>query len=224
MSETKTNWEKSKIIRDFRRCAGFELSEEDYVWLRQECWRARELKQKANHYLIGHIKEEYHMPDISESLHDFIIKECLKHPHIVEHHKKLTYLNNAKPFYVHDLWCNFQKKYEFNPPHSHSGIYSFVIFVHIPYNLNEEEAYFGEVPKSTNREPAVDSAMHNHTSKFAFINSDYAGENVCDCLDVDKSFEGKMLMFPSRQIHQVFPFYTSEDYRITVSGNIRLKV
>ena len=48
MSETKTNWEKSKIIRDFRRCAGFELSEEDYVWLRQECWRARELKQKAN--------------------------------------------------------------------------------------------------------------------------------------------------------------------------------
>ena len=37
--------------------------------------------------------------------------------------------------------------------------------------------------------------------------------------NVDKSFEGKILMFPSYMQHQVFPFYTSDDYRITISGN-----
>jgi hypothetical protein len=39
-------------------------------------------------------------------------------------------------------------------------------------------------------------------------------------IDVDKSFEGKMLMFPNSAYHTVYPFYTSDDYRITVSGNL----
>ena len=43
-------------------------------------------------------------------------------------------------------------------------------------------------------------------------------------LNVDKSFEGKMLMFPSKQMHAVNPFYTSDGYRITVSGNLKIKV
>ena len=41
-------------------------------------------------------------------------------------------------------------------------------------------------------------------------------------LAVDKTFEGKMLMFDASQMHYVSPFYTSNDYRITVSGNILL--
>ena len=43
-------------------------------------------------------------------------------------------------------------------------------------------------------------------------------------LDVDKSFEGQMVMFPSKLQHLVYPFYTSDDYRITVSGNINFWV
>ena len=41
---------------------------------------------------------------------------------------------------------------------------------------------------------------------------------------VDKSYEGKMLMFPSFVQHGVYPFYTSDDYRITVSGNVSVNV
>jgi hypothetical protein len=36
------------------------------------------------------------------------------------------------------LWINFAKKYDFNPIHSHSGLFSFVIWVEIPYDLKEE--------------------------------------------------------------------------------------
>ena len=39
-------------------------------------------------------------------------------------------------------------------------------------------------------------------------------------LDVDKSKEGYFVIFPSNLNHQVFPFYSSDDYRITVAGNI----
>ena len=43
-------------------------------------------------------------------------------------------------------------------------------------------------------------------------------------LNVDKSYVGKMIMFKSSQVHGVYPFYTSNDYRITVSGNLVFKV
>ena len=61
-------------------------------------------------------------------------------------------------------------------------------------------------------------------SKLSFINTNTLGEIITHCVDVDKSFEGKMLMFNSIQSHMVYPFYTSDDYRITISGNLKFKV
>jgi len=29
-----------------------------------------------------------------------------------------------------------------------------------------------------------------------------------------------MLIFPARMTHCVYPFYTSQDYRISISGNV----
>jgi len=42
------------------------------------------------------------------------------------------------------LWCNFQRQYEFNPPHDHDGKLSFVIYLSIPEPLKKEnEEYKG---------------------------------------------------------------------------------
>ena len=60
--------------------------------------------------------------------------------------------------------------------------------------------------------------------KLSFVFTNEAGEVVSYCVNVDKSFEGKMLMFVSKQHHMVYPFYTSDNYRITVSGNLRYEV
>ena len=35
------------------------------------------------------------------------------------------------------LWCNFQRQYEFNPPHDHDGKLSFVIYLSIPDKLKK---------------------------------------------------------------------------------------
>jgi|TARA_R100001591_G_C4305308_1_gene171497 hypothetical protein len=212
-----TNWEASKSIRDWRDCLGSELKREDYEWLKTECWKAKEQGDKANSSLIGHIKEEYNMLGITESLNEFILGACYKHKDAV----KLSCLTENRPLTISNLWCNFQKKYEFNPPHDHSGLYSFVIFISVPYDLKKEEEYFGQIGGG---QEGYHDSLKIHTSKFAFLNTNHKGTIACDVLNVDKSFEGKMILFNAKQIHQVFPFYTSDDYRITVSGNIRLLV
>jgi len=180
---------------------------------------------------LGHIKEEYHLVastpsgggvyfvGIDKNFINFLL-QCAATKVPNSHLTHISCLSQSKPLYLHDLWVNYMKKHEFNPPHNHSGVLSFVIFVKIPYDLQEEENQFtiDSSPKPYKLQ------MQNHTSKFAFHNTTPEGTILIDCLNVDKSFEGKMLMFPSAQIHEVFPFYTSDDYRITVSGNLRIRV
>ena len=100
-------------------------------------------------------------------------------------------------------------------------LFVLLIFASLGFTLQKkdskkEEEYFSDIKE----DPA--NIRYNHTSKFAFLNADYSGEIRCDLLNVDKSFEGKMVMFSAKQSHQVFPFYTTDDYRITISGNILL--
>ena len=40
---------------------------------------------------------------------------------------------------------------------------------------------------------------------------------------MEKDIEGYMVMFPSRLMHQVFPFYESDKERITISGNVGIR-
>jgi hypothetical protein len=213
-----TNWEASQSKINFRDCLGVEIPKDDYELLKKECWKAKERGEKYNNTLVGHMKEEYEMEDITESFNKFLLSDCLASPQMQKNMKEYNFLNEDRPIYISDMWVNFQKKYEFNPPHDHSGLFSFVVFINIPYDLKEEEKYFGEIRKKEG------DRTQNHTSKFAFLNTDYSGRISCDPLDVDKSFEGKMLLFSAKQIHQVFPFFTSDDYRITVSGNMKLLV
>ena len=104
------------------------------------------------------------------------------------------------------LWVNFQKKYEYNPLHNHGGMFSFVIWMKIPYDYENEK----ELPwvKGSNSETTVgnfvllDPSMNNH---IFFMN---------------KNIEGHCLFFPSNFFHMVYPFYTSDEERISISGNI----
>tara|TARA_R110001583_G_scaffold70630_1_gene199706 strand:- start:101 stop:742 length:642 start_codon:yes stop_codon:yes gene_type:complete len=208
--KTINNWEKAKFVLNKLEFNYATLSKEHFKWFEQECKKAKNKKILANSKLIGHIKEEYVMDfppdDIINMILSLIDKRFDKY---LENFKMLT---RDVPIVLSNLWCNFQKKYEFNPPHDHSGVFSFVVFIKIPYSFKKEMKCFNMGNKN------------NYTSKFTFHTINRFGKLEFLELDVDKSFEGKIIFFPATQMHQVFPFYTSDDYRITVSGNMSLKV
>ena len=216
-----TNWEKNQSVINRIVCASLPVPDDIFSWIKKACWDAKKKATKANKMLIGHMKEEYLItePYIAQSFKEFLGKNALSHRVCQEHLFRIDILSEARPFFLPQLWCNFQKRHEFNPPHDHSGIFSFVIFVQIPYDLKKEEACF---PNIVSEEKLW--GMTNYTSKFAFFNTNPEGEIRCAPLDVDKSYEGKMIIFPAKQVHMVFPFYTSKNYRITVSGNIKFQV
>jgi hypothetical protein len=215
-----TNWEvflKEQGVNLFLSdIAAFEIPKKDFQWLKKEIVKAKKQGVKHNKSLVGHIKEEYSMPGVSRSFHDFLMNNAVNHPTFEKFNNKFSVLSENKPLYLDSFWVNYMKKHEFNPIHDHKGLFSFVVFVKIPYDLKKEEGYFKDMKKNETN-PV-------QTSKFNFVNVNPNGKIITTTVPVDKSFEGKMFMFPATQSHLVNPFYTSDDYRITVSGNIKVKV
>ena len=101
------------------------------------------------------------------------------------------------------MWCNFQRQYEFNPPHDHDGKLSFVIYLSIPEPLRKEnEAYTG---KSAG--PGGIQFMY--------------GDGPRDAVTYMSAFpqEGDMFIFPAWLKHWVSPYH-SDCVRVSVSGNV----
>lgn len=103
------------------------------------------------------------------------------------------------------MWVNFQKKYEYNPLHDHSGAFSFVIWMKIPYDWKDEREL-----------PWVKGIKTDTAGNFCFLDRSFTTHT----LKMDKNVEGYCCFFPSDFHHQVYPFYTSDEERISISGNI----
>ena len=192
-----------------------QLTDEDFRWIKKEVVRAKKIGVKKNKTLAGHIKEEYSMPGINQSFNNFLLSNASTHEVFKMYNSRFNVNSENRPIYLDSFWVNYQKKYEFNPLHDHTGVYSFIIFVKIPYDLKKEDNYFNELDKTK---------QQVHNSRLCFVNTKADGEIHSTAIDVDKSFEGKMFLFPSIQQHLVYPFYTSNDYRITISGNLKFKL
>jgi|TARA_Y100000015_G_scaffold40898_1_gene46355 hypothetical protein len=111
---------------------------------------------------------------------------------------------DKKPEYaLTALWANFQRQYEFNPPHDHDGKLSFVIYLSIPDKLKEENKNY----KGKSCGPGGIQFMW--------------GEGPRDCVTYMSYFpkEGDMFIFPAWLKHWVSPF-NSDCVRVSVSGNV----
>ena len=175
----------------------------------------REKKYDMRSKLAGHIQNEYAYTDRPKEVDNFFVNKAFESELMKEHIKSYNMLTRDVPVVLEYLWCNFMKKYEYNPIHTHSGLISFIIFLKIPYKLEDEDKVF----------PIVnDVNAYRTTSRLQFILP--SKMSILDIINigVDKSFENKMIMFPANYSHLVYPFYTSDKERITVSGNLSFLV
>jgi len=164
--------------------------------------------------LKGHLEKEYalpitpHIKFLTESMayefaRQFYIERASGQTEVYADSE------NGLNYELLNLWVNYQKKHDFNPIHNHAGAYSFAIWVQIPYDLEEEQKRY-----KTNG---------NETALFAFRYISPLGGIDTKSLPIDKSWEWKMAFFPAKLNHTVNPFYTSDEYRISISGNVFLR-
>lgn len=161
----------------------------------------KDSKPTYHRELVGQIETELDVTKIIPKIfHQYLI-------YLADSYYKnfpLSGPSNHREYQFGDSWLNYQKKYEFNPVHVHSGSLSYVVWIKIPYKLEEEFS----LPNSLN-------TPNPHNSLFSFVL-----DNVMHPIRVNSSLEGHIIMFDAGTPHTVYPFFTSDDYRISLAGNI----
>ena len=176
--------------------------------------------------LAGNISSSLRLDKDSPLLEDFNQKvvPALVNEYIQEFGSVLRHFNKSlhSSLNLESLWVNFQNKHEFNPPHDHSGVYSFVIWMQIPTSFKEQSklpiAGMGDFISDIG-EPQSNQSVSN----FAFTYTNILGKTEQYMYNMEKEMEACMVLFPSNLTHQVFPFYESDDVRISISGNLDLE-
>jgi hypothetical protein len=166
-----------------------------------------------NTKLVGNISRSYLLIKSKRTINEILFKYLRKYDDITNYTQEINILTSAVPMIVDDPWVNFQLKNEFNPPHRHTGVISFVIWIKIPYNIEDEKKVCNSIKSA--------QPLAGH---FSFHYNNALGELYHYHIEADKNMENKMLIFPAHLNHSVYPFYTSDEFRISVSGNVKFLV
>ena len=191
----------------------------DYLWERIDIAKKRKICHKKD--LAGNISHSYKLDDpqnlVVQNLYK-IVNDPGSNPKMFEFinsevariYDKTGYNGMLTP-QLDNMWVNFQKKGEFQPIHNHRGVFSFVIWMDIPYHSKDE----GNLPT------AKTSNKNHQGGNFSFVFSDGTRRSVGEhVIEMSPEMNGYCCFFPSDLSHQVYPFYTSDKDRISISGNI----
>lgn len=159
--------------------------------------------ERWNYGLAGNIERQYKLQKSIPSLSPYLNEMCKSYA------QKWNFYKKEGDYELTSLWVNYQKKHEFNPIHHHSYNFSFVIWMNIPYKVVDEM-----------NSPMVKETNAKAASSFQFVYTNIIGNLSVETLYVDHDWSGRILLFPSQLSHCVYPFYTSNEYRISVSGNL----
>ena len=164
-----------------------------------------------SHMLAGVIKKEFGYEDLDNWFSSLI------QPHISDYinwsierqgammNPGVSELPSRLNTSVIDLWINYQEKNEYNPPHTHSGSLSFVIWLQIPEELKNEP------PLSGNQTAGSFVVSHGESHSFSRNSISFLPE-VAD-----------MIIFPAYCEHYVHQF-KSDVTRISAAGNILVEM
>ena len=158
---------------------------------------------KMNRTLAGQIEREYQLEKSKPQIVPYL-EEMGR-----EYQKNWDYYPQ-QDLKVDSLWVNLQQKTEYNPIHNHDGVLSYVAWMEIPYKRSDE----------LNQNHSKDSRTKDLSSTFQFVYNSVLGSISHHIFEVENGWEGRIVMFPSKLLHIVYPFYTSNGYRISIAGNL----
>jgi len=188
----------------------------DYLWKIIEEGKKNNLSYKSE--LAGHLSNSFKIEDTNnwffKNVLDKLISAFYNHNE-GSHPKNLTVLSSDNNFVIRleQFWANYQYKHEFNPPHNHSGLYAFVIWMKIPYTSEEQ--------KKLKFLDGLNDA-DKKAGDFEFLYTNLLGDITTKLIPMSPELEGTIILFPAQFMHCVYPFYDCDEPRISLSGNLMI--
>jgi len=186
----------------------------DYLWKVIEIAKTNNKNYKNN--LAGNISQSILLDDLDSFFYKSV---CIP---LVNYYRnnnpigrdpvaKNTIMGPGTKLILNDFWVNYQYKTEFNPFHDHYGVYSFAIWMRIPYSW-EEQKKLSQFRDMNDRDIRAGCFEFEYNDSLGFIrNYKYK---------LSSEYDGFMVFFPAKLRHCVHPFYEINEPRISIAGNL----
>ena len=189
------------------------INESILVELQSRIEEVRGDKEKdVGEKLAGRIVQQY---DISDACSKSVYNEITGHlKHKYNELEAVTGLDyqsgiDWNKVWIDSLWVNIQKAGEYNPPHIHDGMYSFVIYT--KNDMTRDEAINNQFDVQKNQTMAGHLELKFSEQNFANFSHYSHWPEV-----------GDIIMCPSWLQHFVHSFYKEDAERISVAGNFQM--
>jgi len=176
----------------------------DEEWRKLFLSEARASKKDFESQLAGILKKQVEFRN--SSLFDKFFNNMFKmYDHALQDWTKDKNIiaGGGEMYNLESLWANFQGPGDFNPPHSHGGSLSWVIYLQIPDELIKENKQY----KGTSAGPGGITFTYGDGPREVITYQTFLPQT------------GEMYIFPAWLQHWVYPF-KSDCERISVSGNV----
>ncbi len=180
----------------------------NYTLLPEEVEAFKKLQSGKDYrdHLAGHLENEKSLD--KEKVHKILFPYLNSYAQGYQEYRNQPLCNG---FEMITAWVNRQTKNEFNPPHTHDGHLSFVVYTEVPQGLHKE----CHTSVSSSPGPGCitfDFNMPTFTamSKLFLITHSHLPS------------VGDLFIFPAGLPHWVYPFKKTEGERVSISGNINL--
>ena len=147
----------------------------------------------------GSFTQSVLMPLISEYFEKFCSTGVMPFIHRTTHYHDLA---------LNRFWVRASEVNDYQTLHSHQGVFSFVVWMRIPFDGNVERN--------------IQGGFRPQAGDFSMTYTDICGTIERKDWVLTPEFEGTMLLFPSSLNHVVYPHQTGDGYRISIAGDISL--
>lgn len=169
----------------------------------------KKCRKKSNDFrstLAGHLSEEYKLEnkkDFNKWFEKYLTSYVNGYQNWKGDLNKLSQTN----LILDDIWINYMKNKDFNPPHTHKADLSFVVYPSIPDKIIEENKNFLGTRNPGGGPGSISFSYALNMNKHYVSTVDHLPQT------------GDLFIFPADLTHWVYPF-KSEVERVSVSGNL----
>ena len=177
----------------------------------KDVWSMVDLaKVDAKDKLAGNISSSLEMDptDMFRSFMDNVTNEY-REQFNYKPNQMVSRISDDASLQLHDLWVNWQYQTEFNPSHVHFGAFSFVIWLKMPVDTRDQLQL-----------PFASKTTSQCVSCFQFEYVNIFGHRKSFNYPMGEQMEGIMVFFPAEMNHLVYPFYGTDEHRVSVAGNM----
>ena len=185
----------------------------DYLWKIIDNAKIKKTDYKKN--LAGNISQSLELNDHKNYFYKTVCIPCVNEFRKANLGKdpipNTVIMERDTRLLLNGFWVNYQYQTEFNPQHNHKGVYSFAIWLKIPYDWREQS--------KMNQFDGIEE-KNIKAGNFEFTFTDFLGNIQTTGFQLSPKLEGTMLFFPAALKHAVYPFYGTSEPRISIAGNL----